>query len=147
MDYCLESDNEYESELDFPEGLSYFFEQLGGYGEYSMVAQVSSILGINLEIFQNTYYDGMEDDYDEDEIDEDDFWIELSTLQKTVESFISAIHTKPDYFKMVKFNGPYSPEDNGYLSQGHLLKDLEELKVVLGKYKENGTDKIRLIYS
>ena len=146
MDYYLESDNEYESDKDFPEGLSYFFEQLGGYGETSMVAQVSEILGINLDLFQQTYYEGMEDDYEEEELDGDDYWIDLGTLQNKVQEFIAKIEQKPDYYREVKFEGKYYPEDTGYLSGGNLLHDLRDLAQTLSDYKQHGSAQLSLVY-
>ena len=52
-DYYIFTDKETDCTDDFPEGLSNFFEQVGGFGDTAEAEQVSRILGIDLSIFQD----------------------------------------------------------------------------------------------
>ncbi|HEX8506108.1 MAG TPA: hypothetical protein VF630_12135, partial [Hymenobacter sp.] len=54
MDYYIIPEEETACEDSFPDGLSFFFEQVGGYGEAAEVEQVSRILQIDLSVFQET---------------------------------------------------------------------------------------------
>ena len=146
----------------FPNGLSYFFEQIGGYGEESMVSQVEKILNIDLSNFQNY-------DFDDNDSD-DDCWQKIEEVEGIIEELLLKIKAKPNYFNEVKFYaGDYSQffsmsstewknsinrevnygypkiEDKSYLENG-FIPDLNELKKILDIYKKHGADRIKLFY-
>ncbi len=56
MSYFIVPNSKTSCEGGFPDGLSFFFEQLEGYYETSEVSQVSEILDIDLSLFQNIDY-------------------------------------------------------------------------------------------
>lgn len=56
MAYFLVPDKKSACSDDFPDGLSCFFEQIGGFDEKAEVAQVSKVLQIDLSIFQDVEY-------------------------------------------------------------------------------------------
>lgn len=127
MDYYIEpkSENEFEDYLDFPETLSYFFEQFGGYDEKSIVSQIEKILDFDLSIFQKTYNPDMEFDFEEDESDDndnspDDFWIETNDLIKKLEEFREKIKINTNYFSQIIFN----PDNDESKTTGMDIKDL-----------------------
>ncbi|MFT3704173.1 MAG: hypothetical protein QM802_17530 [Agriterribacter sp.] len=160
---------------DFGNGLSFFFEQVGGYGETAEVEQVSQVLKIDLNVFQDVDYN-----YD-DQNDVANHWHDIDTISSLVDTFINKIVAQPDYYKQVRHNPVdrnkqvdeenelwkltdtlerdkkiealhqqpfyYYPNDHGYLSQGRLLKDLQTLKKTLGCYKKSGVTKIRFEYT
>lgn len=123
------------------EKLSFFFEQIGGYGDKSEVAQVSAILAIDLSVFQ---------DYDygtEDLIEEKTYWKDINTFINTVEALITKIQITPNYYTHVQHNLNYFyPADSGYLSSGQIVKDLKILRQILDCYQTNGVTKIKLMY-
>lgn len=162
MDYYIETKEETEEEFDFPEGLSYFFEQLGGYGNTSMVSQVERILNIDLSLFQKTYHpdDKYDEDFDDDpdssrdddESDDEDynsdsFWLSVDDIQAVTREFILKIAESPEYHAYVKYEGMLYPEDTGYLSTGEILGDLRELDATISKIKEQKCTEIRLVYA
>ena len=61
MSYNLIPNKESKCENDFPGGLSFFFEQVEGYGETAEVEQVSRLLDIDLRIFQDIDYNYSEE--------------------------------------------------------------------------------------
>jgi hypothetical protein len=160
---------------DFGNGLSFFFEQVGGYEETAEVEQVSKILKIDLSVFQDVDYN-----YD-DKIDVEKHWHDIDSLISIVDTFINKIATYPDYYKQVHHNPAdrnkqldeesklwtltdtaerdrklealhkqpfyYFPPDHGYLSQGRLLRDLHILKKTLDCYKKNAVTKVRFEYT
>lgn len=160
MDYYIETKEELEDEFDFPEGLSYFFEQVGGYGDTSMVSQVERILEIDLSIFQNTYhpddeYDqDFDDDYDQEDEESDNdngeldhSWIDLDRIQSITREFMLKIANSPEYHTRVTYEGILYPEDTGYLSSGEILDDLREFDATISKLKEQKCTEIRLVYA
>ncbi|RPD49627.1 hypothetical protein DNI29_02165 [Hymenobacter sediminis] len=104
MDYYLIPDQETDCENEFPERLSNFFEQVGGYDEHAEVSQVSRILQIDLSIFQQVSWedDGLEDGEGADE--PSTIWHNLDTVTAVVDSFIAKIQQHPDYFTQVVHN-------------------------------------------
>lgn len=103
MDYYIENDKEYNSDTSFPEELSYLFEQIGGYGEWSVVSQVEKLLRIDLSIFQLTYNPQMElDDVNNyNRAEEVDYWIENKVLLAKVIEFIEKAEAGKGYFASV----------------------------------------------
>lgn len=155
MDYYIETKEEIEEEFEFPEGLSYFFEQIGGYGDTSMVSQVERILEIDLSLFQNISSYSEDDGEFDDEFDEDDDseeyesegpWLSVEDIQRLTRAFLTKISENPDYHKHVKYSGNLYPEDTGYLSTGEIVDDLSEFDKTLTKLKANNCLEIRLIY-
>ena len=175
MSYDIIPNKETKCANDFGNGLSFFFEQVGGYGETAEVEQVSQILKIDLSIFQDIDYN-----YD-DKNNITEHWHDIDSLVFIVDTFINKITTHPDYYKQVLHNPIdrnkqldeesklweiqdttlrnqkieeihkqpfyYYPNDYGYLSKGRLLKDLQILKKTLECYKKNGVTKVRFEYT
>lgn len=130
MDYYIEpkSETEYEEYLDFPDTLSYFFEQLGGYDEKSIVSQIEKILDIDLRIFQITYNPEMEFEFEEPEKDSvddkdsehDDFWINTDDLIKKLDEFLEKIKSNNNYFSQIIFN----PDNDDSKTSGMDIEDI-----------------------
>lgn len=168
MDYSIEANVKTKCKDDFPPRLSFFFEQIGGFGDKSMVAQVEKILKIDLSTFQDY-------DYMDNEESPDKYWKNITTFEAVINKLILKINTNPKYYEKVKYN-PIKPEyafssdtnemkkikakeqeyenhpmygypyDNKYLSSGAIVEDLEILKNMLKCYKKNGATKIKLSY-
>lgn len=153
-----------------PVNLSQFFEQYRGFGETSEVAQVETILGIDLALFQN---------YSTDKNNQQ--WMKIDDLIALTRKFISTIHANPNFHLKVKHTGiPASefrteflkaqaakddpklvkmlkqwqntpdsafPPDTKYLSDGKLLFDLAELEKILVFLWKMKAKKIFLYYS
>lgn len=171
MYYNIElKNNEEIGYIDFPHSLSYFFEQIGGYEDKSIVRQIEKILKIDLSLFQKTYNDDFED-FD-NEIDENDFWINIEELINKLEEFKDKAEMNKNYFSKVilnpnddrnvyqDFNYDYEkiinyqqenplslyPSDNGIINEKLLKNSINELLNTLEKIKRNGETEIRLIY-
>jgi hypothetical protein len=169
MNYSIYGDQETECEVDFPEGLSFFFEQYGGYDEYSEVGQVSNLLKIDLSCFQHYDY-GI---YNEQE--EQQYWQDIGPFTAKVVEFIQKIEQDPDYYKLVKHGRHPSesfdqmvqailqgdeaqskdianrqanlyPPDYGYLTSGSLNEDLQTLVSTLDCFQKSGVKKVKLMY-
>ncbi|MCM0664514.1 hypothetical protein [Flavobacterium tyrosinilyticum] len=168
MDYYIEANGKTNCKDDFPSGLSFFFEQVGGFEEKSMVMQVEKILKINLSIFQDYDFEGEENS--------SKHWKNIKTFEKTIDDLLLKIKANPDYYKKVKYNSAnppsygYStdkkemermkkqqreyeksplfgyPADNGYLSSKKFVEELNQLKSILNCYKKHGATKIKLSY-
>ncbi|OON69226.1 hypothetical protein B0919_07950 [Hymenobacter sp. CRA2] len=173
MNYFIQPDRELDCPNDFPEGLSYFFEQVGGYGEGSEVAQVSGLLGLDLSAFQHYGY------FDDE--DEPQFWQDLGGFIALVDAFLRRLAEEPHYYRAINHRTPTNweatteqleatllspdtsmaydllaqlpkmpqnpyPEDRGYLSSGQLGQDLQTLRQTLACYQQYGAQKIMLIY-
>ncbi|MET3539257.1 hypothetical protein ABID34_004359 [Chryseobacterium limigenitum] len=117
MDYSIEpkTEDEYAEYADFPEMLSYFFEQIGGYGDTSVVSQLEKILNIDLSIFQKTYHPeiGMDfeefeseflDEYKNTEFKPDDYWISIDILIGKLNEFKQKIDNNSQYFSEIIFS-------------------------------------------
>ncbi|SCY98237.1 hypothetical protein SAMN02927916_4507 [Flavobacterium anhuiense] len=169
MDYSIEANVKTKCKDNFPPRLSFFFEQIGGFGDKSMVAQVEKILKIDLSTFQDY-------DYMDNEESPDKYWKNITTFEAVINKLILKINTNPKYYEKVKYN-PIKPEyafssdanemkkikakeqeyenhpmygypyDNKYLSSGAIVEDLETLKDILKCYKKNGATKIKLSYN
>lgn len=184
MDYYIITSPELMDDSDFPEGLSYFFEQIGGYDKYSMVSQLEKILTIDLSLFQNIDHSQECDDTT------DPVWQNIQSVIEKIVEFKTSLNSNADYAYKVKFNSehPHSrlkkiaderrksgtlksefevldeimngnidpndfgdenrnyPPDTGYLREGRLMKDLDELEMTLKALKTNGIDKIKFLY-
>lgn len=106
MDYFIIPDIQVECDDNFPEGLSFFFEQIGGYGEYAEVEQVSRILQIDLSVFQEISFES-EGEYDEgnneSEVEEESHttWHDVKLIVDIVNALLNKIDAFPDYYKQV----------------------------------------------
>ena len=173
MYYYIVPNKSTQCKNDFGNGLSFFFEQVGGYGDKAEVEQVSKLLDIDLSIFQDVGYDP------EDKVEVEKHWHDLNTFTTIVDKFIDKINGNPEYYKKVVHNPEkkklddelsqilymkdtaraeklrkileanpfyYYPPDYGYLSEGRILKDLKTLKKTLECYRKNGVTKVRLEY-
>jgi len=174
LHYSIYPNKKTNCENNFSNGLSFFFEQVGGYGETAEVEQVSKILNIDLFAFQDVEYDA------ENPKDVEKSWKNIDSFSAIVDTFITRIENNPDYYKKVVHNPDKEkqddkhaeilqikdtamalkfmedlqkeplymyPPDYGYLSEGRLLKDLKILKKTLNCFKQDGVTKIRLEYS
>lgn len=168
MDYYIEANVKTNCKDDFPSGLSFFFEQLGGFEEKSMVSQVEKILKIDLSSFQDYDFEGEESP--------NKHWKNIKVFEKTIDDLLSKIKANPNYYKKVKYN-PANPPDygyssnkkemeqirqkqkqyekspwfgypvnNGYLSSNKFVTELNQLKSILNCYKKHGATKIKLSY-
>jgi len=172
MDYYIENDLDDNRETRFPENLSYFFEQVGGYGETSIVSQVEKILNIDLYIFQKTkpLEIEFEDFGDVTENNPNDYWVECKLLWEKVNEFIEKARKHKGYFSKVLFNKehdlnkmfkmPYEeliayqsehplslfPPSDGIINESDLLKGFEILRDILLQYQSKGVEKVRLVY-
>ena len=173
MSYDIIPNKKIKCANNFGNGLSFFFEQIGGYGETAEVEQVSRILGIDLSVFQDVNYNY------EDSTDISGHWHSIDSLSLLIEEFISKIQNNPDYYKQVLHNPDiekqleeenriwniedsterdtqlnslraqpfyYYPPDYGYLRDGRIFNDLRILKQTLICYKKSGATEIRLTY-
>ena len=174
MNYEIIPNKQIKCSNDFGNGLSFFFEQVEGYGETAEVEQVSKILQVDLSIFQDVDYN-----YD-DTTDVIKHWHALDSLIIIVDTLLDKIAAQPEYYKQVHHNPIdrnkqvdeesnlwkltdsverdkkieglrkqhfyYYPNDRGYLSKGRLIKDLQILKRTLNCYKKSGVTKIRFEY-
>ena len=168
MNYSIEANVKTKCKDDFPPRLSFFFEQIGGFGDKSMVIQVEKILNIDLSTFQ-------EYDYMDNEESSEKYWKNITKFEAVIDKLIFKISANPKYYQKVKYN-PIKPEyafssdpnemkkikakekeyenhpmygypyDNKYLSTKALVEDLEALKSILKCYKKNGASKIKLNY-
>jgi hypothetical protein len=174
MTYSIIANKETNCENNFGDGLSFFFEQIGGYEEFAEVIQVSKILKVDLTIFQDVDYNY------EDKSEIDKHWHDIDKLLILIETVLKKIELNPNYYKKVKHNlnrdkqledeskiwlimdslerekklkqlhiQPfyYYPPDYKYLSEGRFLKDLHILQKTLLCYKKSGATKFRLEYS
>ena len=98
MTYDIIPNKQTKCANDFGNGLSFFFEQVGGYGETAEVEQVSQVLKIDLSVFQDVDYN-----YD-DKNDVAKHWHDIDNLISIVDTFINKIVTHPDYYKQVHHN-------------------------------------------
>jgi hypothetical protein len=138
MDYYLRTDPPRENVPSFPESLSYFFEQWGGYAECSMVGQTEKLLKIDLRIFQKTGHPEMPDHV----------FHEIKKLRKVVTTFIEKIQATPKFYEKVKYQPlPLYPPNIGYLERGGLLKDLQTLDGILRDLEKDGVRRIELVYA
>lgn len=173
MDYFIVPNKQTTCKDNFGNGLSFFFEQVGGYGETAEVEQVSKILNIDLSVFQDVEYDP------EDQAEVETRWHGIDSFTAIVDNFITKIKAQPDYHKKVIHNPNkqkqddevskliymkdtakaakmlaelekqpfyYYPPDYAYLREGRILKDLQTLRKTLDCYKRNGVTKVRLEY-
>ena len=98
MSYFIIPNKKTSCKDDFPDGLSFFFEQIGGYDDKAEVAQVSEILHINLSVFQDVEYDP------EDHAEADKHWHDIDSFTAIVDTLITKIKIQPDYYKKVIHN-------------------------------------------
>ncbi|MFD0964541.1 hypothetical protein ACFQ1O_11055 [Pseudofulvibacter geojedonensis] len=153
---------------DFPSGLSYFFEQVGGYDEYATVSQLENELDIDLSLFQNIYIDDKSifeemEKYGEIRDAEEEFKKHAEKTKIRTESmfdllliFKNKLEKNRDFANKIKFNSNkelsesirtlYPPEIE-YYKNGKFLKDLDALISIINCYKKNGVRYLRLGYA
>ena len=174
MSYDIVPNKQTRCANNFGEGLSFFFEQVEGYGETAEVEQVSQIFKLDLSVFQD--YDYVYDDTNEIK----KHWHDVTMISSLVDTFINKIIASPEYYKQIHHNPDrdkqldeeqrlwqltdtterdrqlellkkqpfyYYPPDYGYLSEGRLLTGLQTLKKTIDCYKRNGVTKIRFEYT
>jgi hypothetical protein len=173
MSYILITDKETTCTGRFPYQLGYFFEAIGGYGEKSEVVQVSQLLNVDLNTFQ--HYDYGEDDpaiektfwkdvshYEQvihtliDSINaHPDYHIHLKYDPKPWPGVVHSLDSiKPgDTDRLKKVLADYEqnpaslyPADSGYLREGRILNDLNDLLKTLNCFRSQGVKQIKLLY-
>jgi hypothetical protein len=95
MSYFIFPNKKTSCKDNFPDRLSFFFEQLDGYDDKAEVAQVCKILHIDLSVFQDLDYNP------EDQADADKHSHDIVSFTAIVDSLIEKIKTQPDYYKKV----------------------------------------------
>ncbi len=123
MDYHIETDIELDDDGDltgFPGQLSDFFAQIGGYGHCSEVSQLSSILDIDLSLFQN--YDFPENP------DSETTWQSVESLISKISELELAIETNSDYHKKIKYRLTGSPRGGAETCDEDFMKMIENMK-------------------
>lgn len=78
----------------FPEGLSYFFEQVGGYDDASEAGQLEQLFSLDLSVFQST----------RDIAVEEDLPVDLSLLFDAINDLLRCINSTPDYYEKLRWN-------------------------------------------
>ncbi|MDT3403070.1 hypothetical protein [Mucilaginibacter terrae] len=145
-----------------------FFAAASAYDDKSEVMQVERILKVDLSTFQ-TY-----DSVDENGRIKT-HWKDIRAFNKVLNNLLNKIKAHPSYYKKVKYNPiaadniftsdssgikqvPFDqqayedhplhgyPNDWRYLKSGQLVKDVKDLKAILGCYMRSGATKIRLTY-
>jgi hypothetical protein len=168
MTYFIEPNIKTPCHDHFPEGLSQFFEQWGGYENKSEVAQVEKILNINLTVFQKY-------DYIDTTGKLTRHWKNIETLDDLLSKLLLKIKANPQFYTQVKHNpisveyfipidsakearmnerqrahddNPMSdyPDDFGYLKSAHFQNDIKELRALLHCYRRAGATKVALAY-
>lgn len=135
MDYSIVANKETSCDDNFPDELSYFLEAIGGYGSNSEVAQVSAILHIDLNAFQQ---------YDTGDLNRDEekkCWQSIDAFTTVVDKLLAAIAKNPAYYKKVKY-GQQSKSDNAMKMQEDLSRimqknDTAELEAYIDKLSKN----------
>jgi hypothetical protein len=169
MYYSIEANVKTRCDDRFPEGLSHFFEQIGGYGEKSMVSQVEKVLKIDLSLFQ--HYDFVDNPKPSSA-----YWIEIKKMQGLLSTLNSKIRANPNYHTQLKYDPVEAiygfstdsaenermnktqqdhqkhpmfgyPNDHGYLSTSAFTEDISALETLLKCYSKNGATKVRLSYN
>ena len=110
--YIIELKNNQENGyVDFPYPLSYFFEQIGGYDDKSIVSQIEKILDIDFSIFQKTYNPEMGFDEELEEFEgfdvedvENEMWVDIDELINKLIEFKNKTEENKNYFSKVVFN-------------------------------------------
>ena len=123
MDYYIIPEEETTCENSFSEDLSFFFEQVGGYGEAAEVEQVSRILQIDLSVFQKVSSPEEDEDYEEEADEEPStIWHSSESVAAVVANLLAKIESFPDYYKQVLHN-PDSKQDDESLKQLFAIGD------------------------
>lgn len=155
MDYGIETKNGDGMEFDvFPSTLSYLFEQVGAYGDKSIVCQLEKILNIDLNLFQNTYNPEM--DFEE-EFDTDDLWVSVNELINKLLEFKTKAEANKNYFSNIVLNSNdvardesnplfYYPVASDFISENAINNSMIELLSYLEVLKSKGETEIRLVY-
>lgn len=176
MNYFIQSDRETNCKENFGNTLSFFFEQIGGYGETAEVIQVEKILNIDLSLFQKVS-SGSETEFGNVKTIEN--WISIDTLRNLVELFLNKIDQNKEFYKKIIHNenidkirieierinkitdrekwasemkkleeNPtyFYPPNSHYFENGQFTNELNNLLETLNCFKKNNVEKVQLIY-
>lgn len=172
MRYLIKPDKHTSCEGQFPYELSFFFEQINGYGTKSEASQLSQLFNLDLSVFERaqTAIESIDEEIN--------MWKDIEGFTNLVSSFLTCLILQPDYYKNIRHNqnqrrqdeqlvtigindsGKFLalleqfqaepdygyPSDYGYLSSGRVLNDLSDLKNLLHCYKKNGVKKVKLYF-
>jgi len=89
----------------FPDGLTWFFERVGKYGNDSKFIQVQTLFNINLDIFNTEKYKYDNEGYPIHN------WIEIDSVVKTIDTLIERINSNPDYSKKIIYDTLYNSKE------------------------------------
>ncbi|WP_420551287.1 hypothetical protein [Tenacibaculum aiptasiae] len=168
MYYYLIPETETDCTNDFPSGLSYFFEQIGGYDEYAAVSQLENELNIDLSLFQKTFTDDESifkemEKYGQIKNAEIEFKkhkketrIKTESILELLIEFKITLEKNKGFTNKIKFKNNqelpenirilYPPEIE-YYGNGEFVKDINDLIMILECYKKNGVEYLRLGYA
>ncbi len=90
MNYTIEANVKTKCKDDFTSSLSFFFEQVEGFGDKSMVSQVEKILTIDLSTFQ-------EYDYMDNEESSEKYWKDIRKFEAVIDKLLLKINANPKY--------------------------------------------------
>ena len=168
MYYYLIPETETNCTNDFPTGLSYFFEQVGGYGEYATVSQLENNVNIDLSLFQKTFTEDESmfkemEEYGEIKNAEQEFKkhkentrIATESILEVLIEFRNGLKKNKDFANTLKFNNDKKlpkkvralcPPEIEYYKNGEFIKDLDILILTLECYKKDGIKYLRLGYA
>ncbi len=172
MRYLIKPDKHTSCEGQFPYELSFFFEQMSGYGTKSEASQLSELFDMDFSVFDRSPQ-GIESI--EEEVN---MWKDITEFTDLVSTFLTKLILKPEYHLYIRHNENQRrqdeqlvtlgikdstkflelleqfqaepdygyPSDYGYLSSGRIIKDLSDLKNLLQCYKKNGAKKVKLYF-
>jgi hypothetical protein len=123
MDYYIMPKEEVQCANEFPEKLSQFFEQVGGYYESAAASQVSKILAIYLSIFQDIDYDVNEEE------EEELHWYSIDEYLLIINGLLDKIKQNPAYYEQVCYEAEQS--------SSHFVSELKQIALLQNEQEEN----------
>lgn len=93
-----------ENEI-FPEGLSWFFERIGKFGNKSEFIQVQELLNVNLDLFNTEKFE-----YDEKGNCVHN-WFEIDSVHAIIDDVIERIDANPNFCSKIIYDTKYSSYD------------------------------------
>lgn len=133
------SDN-YSLDDNFPDGLGWFSERVGTWGEESEFCQLERILDIDLKLLDHTRYNWEDEDCPGN--------IETTTpaLRNLIQLLKQKINSKPDFYKQITFRENHAEECRKYLATDEFMNDLDALLAVMKVYDDNRIVEFEISY-
>lgn len=141
MYYMFMNDSDdYDLEDDFPDGLGWFCERVGAWGEDSEFIQMERILDIDLSLLDHNRYS-----WDDEDIPG---MVKTNTrdFRKFVESVKDKISTQPNYHEGIIYRDHGADLCKEYLSSREILSDLDALLRIMDAYEDKGIREFELSY-